>query len=205
MDIDLDFADRNLALGALKHIPASIINNGVTKKHNTGVYLTNIPTNPVTGLASIDYKEAEERNYFKIDFLNVAVYKNVTSEQHLIQLLETEPIWDLLLVDQFTDLLFHVHGYGKIMRTMQPKSVTQLAAVLAAIRPAKLHLVGKPWDYVMQHIWTIPTTNEYFWKKSHAFAYASAVVVQMNLLCEQLQAATVTQVSASEEESHSFV
>jgi hypothetical protein len=64
--------------------------------------------------------------------------------------------------------------------------VPQLAAVLAMIRPAKRHLVGKDWKTVMTEVWQKPENDEYFFKKSHATAYAVAVVVQMNLVCEQM-------------------
>ena len=37
-DIDIDVKDRDVLLEKLKHIPASIINKGEVKKHNTGVY-----------------------------------------------------------------------------------------------------------------------------------------------------------------------
>jgi hypothetical protein len=53
------------------------------------------------------------------------------------------------------------------------------------IRPAKRHLIGQPWDTVMSQVWTKPTNGEYYFKKSHATAYAVAVVVNMNLICEQ--------------------
>jgi DNA polymerase III alpha subunit len=69
---------------------------------------------------------------------------------------------------------------------MKPQSIPQLAACLAMIRPAKRHLVGQPWDTVMKEVWTKPEGDEYFFKKSHATAYAAAVVVQMNLICEQI-------------------
>ena len=186
-DIDIDFADRTNILDKIKHVPASIKDeNGTFKKHNSGVYCTSIPYNPVTGLSTIDYKEAEDRGYFKIDFLNVSIYKDVKDEQHLIQLMETEPIWELLEDDSFTDLLFHVNGHGSILREMKPRDVEQLAAVLAMIRPAKRYLIGKDWTTVMTEIWTKPENEEYFFKKSHATAYAMAVVVQMNLICEQI-------------------
>jgi len=100
--------------------------------------------------------------------------------------METEPLWELLEQDDFSDLLFHVNGHGQILRQMKPRSIPQLAAVLAMIRPAKRHLVGKPWEEVMQQVWQKPENNEYFFKKSHATAYAAAVVVQMNLICEQV-------------------
>ena len=54
------------------------------------------------------------------------------------------------------------------------------------IRPAKRYLIGKPWDTVMREVWTTPDNGEYFFKKSHATAYAVAIVAQMNLICEQL-------------------
>ena len=70
---------------------------------------------------------------------------------------------------------------------MKPKSVQELAAVLAMIRPAKRHLVGKDWKTVLEEVWKKPENNEYFFKKSHSIAYAVAIVVQMNLLCEKLE------------------
>jgi DNA polymerase III alpha subunit len=186
-DIDIDFADRDHALKFIKHIPAAIKDtNGTFKKHNTGVYCTPIPYNPVNNLSNIDYKEAEERGYFKLDFLNVSIYKDVRDEEHLKTLMETEPLWDLLEQDDFSSLLFHVNGHGSILRQMKPTTILQLAAVLAMIRPAKRHLIGESWTTVMETIWTKPEDGEYYFKKAHAVAYAMAVVVQMNLICESI-------------------
>ena len=140
--------------------------------------------NPITNLSTIDYKTAEDRGYFKLDFLNVSIYKDVRDEEHLKTLMETEPLWDLLEQDDFSSLLFHVNGHGSILRQMKPKSILQLAAVLAMIRPAKRHLIGETWTTVMETIWTKPTDGEYYFKKAHAVAYAMAVAVQMNLICE---------------------
>lgn len=186
-DIDIDFPDRSKILGIIKNIPASIKDdNGTFKKHNTGVYCHSIPYNPLTDTASIDYKEAEDRNYFKIDFLNVNIYKGIRSEEHLLTLLNQEPLWDLLEQDEFVDLLFHVNGHGPILRQLKPKSIEQLAAVLAVIRPAKRHLIGKDWATIMQEVWVKPANDEYYFKKAHAIAYAAAIVVQMNLICESI-------------------
>jgi len=181
-DIDIDFADRSTVLKIIKHIPAVIKDQ--EKRHNTGVYCQEIPYNPLTKTANIDYKEAEERGYFKIDFLNVGIYKDIRSEEHLNELLDKEPLWDLLEQDDFVNLLFHVNGHGSILRQMKPKTIDQLAAVLAMIRPAKRYLIGKDWTTVMTEVWTKPEGDQYYFKKSHAIAYASAVVVQMNLICD---------------------
>ena len=183
-DIDIDFADRDLALSRIKHIRASRLDRNDTVPHNTGIYLQSIPVNPITTLSTIDYKTAEDRGYFKLDFLNVSIYKDVRDEEHLKTLMETEPLWDLLEQDDFSSLLFHVNGHGSILRQMKPKSILQLAAVLAMIRPAKRHLIGETWTTVMETIWTKPTDGEYYFKKAHAVAYAMAVAVQMNLICE---------------------
>ena len=186
MDIDIDFLDREQALKLFKHIPASRIDNSKLTRHNTGVYLHPVPVNAVENLCAVPYNEAEEKNYFKIDFLNVGIYKGVRDESHLIQLMETEPLWDLLEQDDFTQNLFHVNGHGSILRQAKPTSIEELAAVLAMIRPAKRYLIGKDWTTVMMEIWEKPENDEYFFKKSHAVAYATAVVVQMNLICEQI-------------------
>ncbi len=187
-DIDIDFADRTKALDKFKHVVAAIKDNGTFKKHNTGIYCTSVPYNPMTGLSTIDYKTAEQRGYFKLDFLNVSVYEGVNSKQHLNSLMQTEPIWDLLLEDDFTNKLFHVNGHGSILREMKPKTIEELAAVLAMIRPAKRHLIGKDWNSVMSEVWLKPEGDEYYFKKAHAIAYAHVIVVQMNLICENLSA-----------------
>jgi DNA polymerase III alpha subunit len=183
-DIDIDFLDREQALKPFKHIVASRNDNGKLVKHNTGVYLHEVPVDAVSGLCAVPYEQAEEQKLFKIDFLNVGIYKGVRNEEHLIQLMETEPLWELLLQDEFVNLLFHLNGHGDILRKTCPTSVEQLSAVLAMIRPAKRYLIGKSWTTIMQEVWTKPETGDYYFKKSHATAYAVAIVVQMNLICE---------------------
>ncbi len=183
-DIDIDFADRTLALDKLKYVTAAIEENGTFKKHNTGIYCTSVPYNPMTGLSTIDYKQAEDRGYFKIDFLNVSVYEGVRDRAHLKTLMETEPLWDLLMQDDFTDLLFHVNGHGSLLRQMKPSSIEELAMCLALIRPAKRNLIGKEWTEIGKTIWEKPENGEYYFKKAHAIAYAHVIVVQMNLICE---------------------
>jgi DNA polymerase III alpha subunit len=184
-DIDIDFFDREQALKHFKHVRASRVDDEKLVKHNTGVYMHEVPLNAVENLCSIPYNKAEDNGLFKLDFLNVSLYKGIKDEQHLTRLMEKEPIWELLEADDFTDLLFHVNGHGQILRRLKPTNVPQLAAVLAMIRPAKRHLIEKTWTDIMAEVWKKPDGDEYFFKKSHATAYAVAVVVQMNLICEQ--------------------
>ena len=185
-DIDIDFIDRDSALKLFKHVRASRVENNRLVKHNTGIYMHQVPVNALTGLCAVPYDTAEQREYFKIDFLNVGLYNGIKDEDHLVHLMNQEPLWDLLLQDDFTSLLFHVNGHGSILKEMQPTSIEQLAAVLAIIRPAKRHLIGKDWTTVMLEVWIKPETDDYYFKKSHATAYAVAIVVQMNLICDQI-------------------
>jgi DNA polymerase III alpha subunit len=101
-----------------------------------------------------------------------------------------EPPWELLQEDDFANLLFHVNGHGSVLRQLKPTNIEQLAAVLAVIRPAKRHLIGKTWAEILQEVWLKPTTDEYYFKHAHAIAYAHVVVVQMNLICEELSTFT---------------
>jgi hypothetical protein len=162
-DIDIDFADREILLSQIKHRVAKL---DTDKKHNTGVYVTECPHNPIDNLSTVDYKTAEERGYFKLDFLNVSIYKDVTNETHLNTLMEKEPLWQLL--------------------EHKPTSVEQLAATLAIIRPAKRHLANETWQTIFEEVWKKPEDGSYFFKKAHAFAYSMSVIVHMNLICEGL-------------------
>ena len=181
-DIDIDFADRTVILDKLKHRVAKL---DTGKKHNTGVYANEIPHNPVDNLSTIEHKTAEERGYFKLDFLNVSIYKGVKDDDHLQQLIRKEPIWELLEHDDFNEKVFHLNAHGELLRQLKPSSVEQLAATLAIIRPAKRHLANKTWSNIMDQVWIKPNDDSYFFKKAHAFAYAVSVVVHMNLLCEE--------------------
>ena len=110
-DIDIDFADRDIILSHVKHRVAKL-NTG--KKHNTGVYTTEIPHNPIDNLSTIEHKTAEERGYFKLDFLNVSIYKEVKDETHIKELMEKEPLWQLLENVEFLHSFHYVFISGDL-------------------------------------------------------------------------------------------
>lgn len=186
-DVDIDMADRDQILRLIKHTPASILRDGVYTKHASGVYFQNIPRLPMTGVSAIEYKEAEHQGWFKVDFLNNRIYQKVRDEQHLEQLMNTPPLWDLLEHAEIVAELYHINQYHDLLTHYKPRSVEQLAMILALIRPAKRHLVGQDWDTIRQSVWTPPTDGSYHFKKSHAHAFSVAIVVQLNLMCEELQ------------------
>jgi hypothetical protein len=187
-DIDIDVADREQALSVLTHTAASIIKNNEISKHNTGVYFTDIPVDPFTGRASLDYEQAEDLGYIKVDVLNVGLYQRVKNEQHLQELMQQEPLWDLLQARDFCSQLIHIGShYDTLIRMSEPvDSIPRLAMFLAVIRPAKRHLIGKTWAEVAQTVWERPVDDAYYFKKAHAVGYAHLVAVNMNLICEQV-------------------
>ena len=182
-DIDIDFADRNLILDKIEHRVAKL---DTGKKHNTGVYVTECPHNPIDNLSTIEHKTAEERGYFKLDFLNVSIYKDVKNEAHLNTLMEKEPLWQLLEHKDFSDQVFHLNGHSELLQQLKPTSVEQLAATLAIIRPAKRHLANETWQTIFEEVWKKPEDGSYYFKKAHAVAYALSCVVHVNLICESL-------------------
>ena len=192
-DVDIDFFDRDGTLKFFKHAPASIIKDDKIEKHKTGVYFHAVPTHPITGHSTLDYKKAEDRGYFKIDCLNVNIYKNIKSEQELVELMIEEPDWDMLKDPKIVENLFHLNSHFNIVSKLEPKNIEQLAAVLAIIRPAKRGLMYKTWVDILKEVWVKPTDGSYFFKKSHAVAYAHAIVVQMNLIAKDKYSFSATQ------------
>lgn len=185
-DIDIDFADRERALGPLEFISASRLDDikNDLVKHNVGVYFQNIPVDPATGLSAIPYKEADRRGYFKLDFLNLEMYKKVQSEEHLQKLVDCEPCWELLEYEEFVSQLNQIHGHFEVVSAYKPSSVEELAMVIALIRPGKRHLIGLTFEEMKDEIWK-KNDDSYDFKRAHAIAYAQAIVVQLNLICEE--------------------
>jgi hypothetical protein len=183
-DIDIDVADRTQALALLKHTGATIVRDGKITNHNTGVYFTAIPTDPFTGRAALDYEAAEERGYFKIDILNVGLYQQIKTEEHLLQLMQQEPAWDRLYDPDFCARLMHIGAhYDTLIRMPEAvNSIPRLAMFLAVIRPAKRQLIGRTWAEVAETVWEKPADDGYYFKKAHAISYAHLVAVNINLI-----------------------
>lgn len=185
-DIDIDLGDRTQALAHINHVPASILRDGKLVKHNSGIYVTDIPVDPFTGQAAVGYQAAEARGYVKLDLLNVSLYTQITSEEHLQQLMTAEPAWDKLYDPEFFARLIHVGSHYDTLLKMPEavNSIPRMAMFLSVIRPAKRHLIGKKWAEVAATVWDKPSDDGYYFKKSHAVSYAHLVVVNMNLLTQ---------------------
>ena len=94
-----------------------------------------------------------------------------------------EPDWSMLKNRPTVEQLIHLgNSFDLIQRMPEPiNSIPRLAMFLAAIRPAKRHLLGRTFKEINQTVWDKDQTG-YSFKRSHAVAYAQLVVVHMNLL-----------------------
>ncbi len=185
-DIDIDFGSRDKLLELIKHTSAAMRNVSPIRKHATGVYITDVPYDPVNDMSSLDYTVADKRGYFKLDLLNVHVYENIKDEMHLIELM-SEPVWAKLKDKVFVEKLIHLNNqYYNLEKMPEPiDSIPRLAMFLAIIRPGKKHLIGKSWSEIAKTVWD-KGTDGYVFKKAHAIAYSQLVVVHMNLLGQTL-------------------
>ena len=182
-DVDIDFADREQILKLVQHIPARQIVQGQAKRHNSGVYVTNIPYDPVNQCAAIDYETAEQRGYFKIDFLNMGVYQLINDTAHYKDMLDTAPHWVKLWQDpDWASQLVHVGNYTELLKSMRPDSIPRMAAFISIIRPGKAHLQNKTWADVFESVWDGDDSKGFVFKHSHAISYAALVALHMNLL-----------------------
>lgn len=182
-DIDIDFADRDQVLRLIRATPARQDVNGQVRRHNSGVYVTDIPRDPVNGCAAIDYETAEQLGYFKIDLLNMSVYQLIQNQQHYDRMLAAEPPWSRLWIDPaWASQLVHVGNYTELLETMRPDSIPRMAAFISIIRPGKAHLQNQPWEDVFATVWDGDDSRGFVFKKSHAISYACLVALHMNLI-----------------------
>jgi hypothetical protein len=184
-DIDIDLADRDQLLALIQATPARQTHQGQVRRHNSGVYVTDIPYDPVNGCAAVDYETAEQLGYFKIDLLNMTVYKLIRDQAHYDQMLEIEPPWPRLWTDpDWARQLAHIGNYTELLETMRPDSIPRMAAFISIIRPGKAHLQGRPWDQVFASVWDGDASQGFVFKQSHAISYAALVALHMNLLSQ---------------------
>lgn len=187
-DIDLDFADRESILKLIDAVPARQWHQGQVRRHNSGVYVTDIPYDPVNQCAAIDYETAEQLGYFKIDFLNMSVYQLIKSPEHYEEMLSLDPPWTRLWTDPtWAKQLVHVGNYTDLLISMKPDSIPRMAAFISIIRPGKAHLQNQPWDQVFESVWDGDNTRGFVFKHSHAISYAALVALHMNLLNQPVE------------------
>lgn len=182
-DIDIDVSDRITALYGHKCVAASLFQSGDLKRHPTGVYYQNVPVDPITGGASFPTGKGEDDiagslGYYKIDVLTNHAYDKVESPEHLNELLEKPIDWKLFLDKKIVKQLHQLGNQFEIVDAYEPKSIDDLACIIAVIRPAKRHLLGQPYEVLREEVWK-KEDDGYSFKKSHAYAYALSIIAQL--------------------------
>ncbi len=183
-DVDID-TPTSFAPGELfPWTRASLVKNSDLGPHPCGVYPQRVPVDHVTKLSAIPYEAAEDLGYLKLDFLHVSVYDHFKSKEEIDALLELEPDWGLLLVPSEQKKLFQLSNHGDILSTVKPKSIEELADVLALIRPgkkqyAKLYVKDKA---AARRLLYARDESGYSFKKAHAIAYSLVIVLQLHLI-----------------------
>lgn len=187
-DIDIDLADRDQVIKLIDCTAAHQITGGQLRRHASGIYVTEIPYDPVNDCATLDYETAQSRGYFKVDLLNQGVYRLVRSPEHYAELLVREPDWSRLWKDtRWASQLVHVGNYTDLLCSMRPDSVERMAAFIAIIRPGKAHLQNLPWSEVFATVWDGDNSRGFVFKHSHSVSYGMLVKLHMNLLAEPTQ------------------
>lgn len=186
MDIDIDltpsFDPRTVFPQA---IPASMVREGDLAKHPCGHYFQTIPVDEVTGWAAIPYEEAEVMGYFKIDFLHLSTLEYFENKREIRALLKRTPDWDLLLNEEHVQKLFQISKHHKIVSQIRPRSIQELADIVALIRPNKRHLLQeykKNREKIRPQLYRQGSDDKSSFKRSHSVAYAMTIVLQLHLI-----------------------
>jgi len=188
MDIDIDLPSTFRPQQTFKQVvTASMVKDGELLKHPCGVYFQTVPVDQTTGLAAIPYEEASVLGYFKIDFLHLTVLDYFKSKEEVRELAKKEPDWNLLLIEDNVFKLFQISKHYNIISRVKPKSVIELADIIALIRPGKRQLLD---DYLANKekirplLYRQANDDKSSFRKSHAIAYAMTIVLQLHLISQ---------------------
>jgi DNA polymerase III alpha subunit len=188
MDIDIDLKTDFDPTKIFDNIVAASMVDKQTetlKKHLVGYYFQNIPKDKLTGLAAIPYTHAEDLGYIKIDFLHLSVLNYFSDKKEIKVLLSKEPDWNLLLQQEVVEKLFQLHRHYDVVYQVKPKNVLEVADTIALIRPGKRKLLPyyiKDKEMVRQFLYIKPEDGKYYFKKSHAVAYALTIKLLLHLI-----------------------
>jgi|ERR1700733_14611505 len=188
VDIEVQHRDRVAALFSMA-IPASqIVGQPDRQKlalHRTGLHFQKIPRHPISGFAAFPYEEAEVLGYYKIDLLSASVYDDFASQDDLRAVLAQPINWEWFKNVDFVSTLFHMHEnvylpgeeirLAEVVAAYAPRSIPDLAIMLAVKLPAKKHLIGESWETLREAIWVKEKGGKAQFKRSHATAYSVVV------------------------------
>jgi len=164
---------------------ASLYKDEKLQPHPCGVYFQEIPKDPISKLSAIPYDVADELGYFKVDFLHLNVYNYFQSKEEIRELLKVEPDWSMLNSPSIVSKLFQVSKHYDVIKKVNPKSILEMADVLALIRPGKAYVMNlylRDKRKGRRELYKMDERGNYSFKKAHAISYAMVIVLQLHLL-----------------------
>lgn len=186
MDIDIDFPP---SFDPQKLFPtvvrASMMKQGLLTKHPCGHYFQGMGRDEVTGLAAIPYDKATDLGFFKIDFLHLNFLSAFEHKDEVRTLLKVEPNWELLKERSVVEQLFQLSKHYDLVNAVAPTSIPALADCVAMIRPGKRTLLSSYLSdptAVRSQLYRNKEDDKSAFKRCHAIAYASTIVLQLHLI-----------------------
>lgn len=182
-DIDIDVnSDTDKSLFGIR----AMVYNKETQKvipHPSGVHITPIPVDGMTGHSAIDHELADQLGYIKVDILTNTSYNIFNSKKEILQFSEKEPDWSLFRNENIVKKLPHIGNHFDVVSQVEPQSIEELADVLAIIRPGKRHLLEsylRDKNSVRRELYKRSANGKAYFKKSHAISYAVMIVTVLN-------------------------
>lgn len=148
--------------------------------HPSAVYLEDVPVDSVTGNCAFDYEFGDSLGFMKVDLLNNSAYSKFTSKDEVLRAVENFDDWRSFDDPDIVANLPHLGKHVETVRRIKPRSINDLADVLALIRPGKKHLLEaylkNPEKVRSRSLYTRASNGMMYFKKSHAVSYAMMIV-----------------------------
>ena len=180
IDIDVQSSFKREGYG----VRASIYNEDKKKliPHPSGVFVDNMPEDPVTKLSAIPYDVGEAMGFVKVDLLSNTSYDRFRDKKEILECQEriSEIDWSFIYDKDIMKTLPHIRDHQMMLKDLKPSSIDDLADVLALMRPGKLHLIDEykeNKESVRKRLYKKPQNGQVYFKKSHAYAYAMMICV----------------------------
>lgn len=190
-DIDID-VNSNFKPSS-QWVKASINNEGKLTPHNSGYYTYSIPNlYPFVKLSLLSYDVLDNYGIDKVDFLKNNFYNNFKFQYEIDDLYNSPVPWANLSNKELVSNLSHVSGYYDQLQKFNISSLDDMADFLSLLRPGKCHLISSYLSDIIlkEKVRTemlYSHTDSYYYKKSHAYAYALLVSIQIVYYSRKLE------------------
>jgi len=185
MNFDIDIDVKSTTKKENYGIPASIYNEDQEKflPHPSGIYLNKVPLDRMTGRCALRYDDSSCEEFLKVDLLNNSVYDGFKTKEEVIEAATNDVDWKLFQQESIVKNLPHIGKHFDIVEKLEPRSIEDLADILALIRPGKIDLLNEyqqDKEKTRRKLYKRPLNGGMYFKKSHAIAYAVSIIVALH-------------------------